>query len=1133
MNLLIVESPGKIKKIRSILPEGWNIAASVGHVRDLPQNEKGVSPPNFVPHYVLTERGQRVINDLQKLVQEATQVYLATDPDREGEAIAWHLAESLKLNDPWRVTYTEITKTAIQKAISSPRHIDMNLVRAQEGRRVLDRLFGYNVSPALHTISGQNLTAGRVQSPALRLVVEREKAIRAFTSVTHYGVDLYFNGKKGAPGAFFASWNTRDFLKEGENHILDKGLAERVASLTKVTVASYHEGELKVSPPPPFITSTLQQAASNALKLNPQKTMEIAQRLYETGHITYMRTDSPNLAQEALDAIIKVAKDHKWPLPEKPRVFQGRADAQEAHEAIRPTHPEVEIAGETPEEKSLYRLIRIRALASQLQEAIYSTTRATFTAFLDEKTVSFDAKGRLLKSPGFRVLLPKDDTKDTKDDDKEPEMNNPIPHLTVGEIWEPQEADLKTKKTLPPVRYTQASLIRDLEKRGIGRPSTYASILENISNRNYISENSKRQLEATPIGEKLITYLSGSFGFLEYDFTRNLEISLDDIALGKKEYLPVVKNANSILEGEISSFLTGKGAHPCPVCSSPLRHLKKDSLPGEKGYNYWKCTNDSCGSIFDNLADAPILSSRRQSFLTDFLCPICQNPLRHFIREESPNQKAYNFWRCTKDECMTSFENDGNTPNLNNPIPSGESSSLSCPACNAPLKHFIRDANEFNKGYNFWKCSNEKCSSFFADNNGAPDPESRNQSFITDEQCPFCSNVLKHNIKAPNAQGSGGYNYWICSDSNCRKKFTDVNGSPDFDTPYVNENDPKCPNCQEPLRHLFKDPSPEDKGYNYWKCYNTKCGRSFEDSHGKPDFNNYRQSIVTDFTCPTCGHNLRHLMRPDKPDLKGYNYWKCVDNSCGTTLEDLNGEPNFDTVRNVASDYTCTLCGTYLIHITSNPGSPKPYNYWKCKGDDCGAFYDDSEDKPDFDSLRTSKLTKIICPKCSGLLKHNVRDGSANLNAYNYWACTNQDCKARYKDNLGTPGDEIKTMVVYSNYLCPDCGLPMIHRVKEEDSNVRGYNFWGCSGFPTCKTTCRDDNGKPGAKNPPRDQPSGFKCPRCDSDLIRRVGVSARTGNNYDFFTCANKECRFVCNTSNDRPDIPENVLKKLAEKQK
>lgn len=567
MKLLIVESPGKVKKVQSILGSDWKVAASVGHVRDLPPKELGVSLPDFKPDYIPTDRGKDVLKRLAALVKAAEAVYLATDPDREGEAIAWHLADALKLKKPLRVTFDSITKSAIEPAIKKPRSLDMALVSAQEARRVLDRLCGYLVSGPLSKAASERLSAGRVQSPALRLVVERERGIRDFTSVTHYGVELLF-------GDWKAAWITKPWLTNSAEYLTDKALAEKAAGLRLVTVASCQESENRSAPPPPFTTSTLQQAASNALKFSPKDTMALAQGLYEAGAITYMRTDSPNLSDEAVKEIEAYAKAKKLPLADKPRVWKSKDGAQEAHEAIRPTHIEVEDAGETEAEKALYRLIRLRALASQLADAVFAVRTVRLSAPFDNqgdgKVAEFEAKGRTLMKPGWKVVLFDDDTEDEHDADPA----NPVPLLNVGESITASDGKLQIKKTKPPTRFSEASLVKELENRGIGRPATFAAIVETILRREYVRIE-KRQLLPTPLGEKAVALLAGAFSFSDYDFTKDMENGLDAIAGGKARYKEVLTKAHERLQGELSTFikafgLTAQSDRPAPEKTSFL-----------------------------------------------------------------------------------------------------------------------------------------------------------------------------------------------------------------------------------------------------------------------------------------------------------------------------------------------------------------------------------------------------------------------------------------------------------------------------------------------------------------------------------------------------------------------------------
>lgn len=585
--LLILESPGKVKKVQEILGPGWKVAASVGHVRDLPAKEMGVAAPDFKPQYVPTERGKDVLGRLANLVKNAEAVYLATDPDREGEAIAWHLQDALKLKDAKRVTYSEITEKAIKTALDAPRSIDMALVAAQEGRRVLDRFCGYMVSGPLSNAAGEKLSAGRVQSPAVRLVVEREREIQNFRSTTHYGAELTFENVDNITDGWKAVWQVKPWLEDDQEYLLDKALAEKAAALRSLEVTDCTESESRSAPPAPFTTSSLQQAASNALKFTPKQTMQLAQKLYEGGHITYMRTDSPNLSEDAVEAIRAFCESQGWPLVEKTRSWKSKEGAQEAHEAIRPTHIEAEKVGETADEKALYRLIRLRSLASQLEDAVYAMRVLQLTADLDGKQAVFEAKGKTLLSQGWKILTTGDAATEDPDDSAEPE--NPVPVMKPGTRPTALAGTVLTKKTKPAPRFTEASLVRELEKRGIGRPSTYAAILDTIMSRGYV-KTEKRFLVPTPLGVMVVDGLQGNFAFIEYEFTRTMEQALDDIAAGKADYRAVVSEAHARLEQELADFAKATGK-VCEKCGKPMVHrVKKPGKDGKGGYDFWGCS---------------------------------------------------------------------------------------------------------------------------------------------------------------------------------------------------------------------------------------------------------------------------------------------------------------------------------------------------------------------------------------------------------------------------------------------------------------------------------------------------------------------------------------------------------------
>lgn len=657
MKLMIIESPGKTSKLSAILGPSWKIAASVGHIRDLPQKEMGVAGPDYRPDYVLTERGRDVVKRLKAMVKNANEVYLATDPDREGESISWHLKEALGLKSHYRVSFNEITKGAVEAALRSPRQIDNKLVAAQEARRVLDRLVGYTVSPALTRQSGQNLTAGRVQSPAVRLVVEREREINAFRVTEHFGVALLF----GDANPWRAEWLTKpNFVSEDSPYFTDRTFAEAVAQVTSVIVQGFEESESKRSPPPPFTTSTLQQAASVSLGLNPKATMATAQKLYEQGHITYHRTDNPNISEESMPEISRTAAALGLEMAPSIRKFKAPEGAQVGHPAVTPTHWDAESAGETEEQKALYRLIRLRAIASQLADAKYAVRVALLqgTEATSGKIVEFEARGRTLIYAGWLGLVERDQT--VSSDEEKGEVPNPIPLLEAGQEISVDYGKLLEKKTKPPPRYTEASLVKKLESAGIGRPATYASIMDNISARGYV-QVAKKFLIPTVTGETIVDALVGKFAFIELPFTKAVEAELDQIAAGSTRYQTVVSAMHGRLEKEmdalqVSPSNVGTPQHPCPECSSPMRRIK-----GKSGF-FWGCSrHPECKTTLPDSNGKPGL--RQAATLSEHACPTCGKPLVHRKKE---GKGGYDFWGCSgfKDGCKQSFPNAAGKPDL-------------------------------------------------------------------------------------------------------------------------------------------------------------------------------------------------------------------------------------------------------------------------------------------------------------------------------------------------------------------------------------------------------------------------------------------------------------------------------------
>lgn len=552
--LVIVESPAKAKTIGKYLGSDYVVKASMGHLRDLPRKTMGVDlEHDFEPEYGPIEGKDKIISELRKAAKEADFVYLATDPDREGEAISWHLKSLLNLKDGEykRVTFNEITKKGVHYGIEHPRDIDVDLVDAQQARRILDRIVGYRLSPFLWRKVKRGLSAGRVQSVATRLVVDREQEIRAFQPEEYWSIEAVLRTQAG--GTF-----TARYYGEPEGKVELKNEEQTRKIVDEVTgkpflVSTIKKGKKKKSAAPPFTTSTLQQEASRKLNMVPRRTMSVAQELYEgvelggeyglTGLITYMRTDSLRLSDEATAAAAAYIQKRYGEqfYPGKPRVFKTKGAAQDAHEAIRPSNVEIEPDAVrdqlTPDQYKLYKLIWSRFVACQMADAILDTISADITS----EGHIFRASGHTVAFPGFTAVY-EESTDDDKQGEKgeKSESGKPLPAFDEGDSLTADKIDPAQHFTQPPARYTEASLIRAMEEKGIGRPSTYAPTIATIIDRDYVSKED-RSLRPTPLGEGVTGLLVDKFkSVADYEFTANMENQLDEVEAGKVAYVQLL-----------------------------------------------------------------------------------------------------------------------------------------------------------------------------------------------------------------------------------------------------------------------------------------------------------------------------------------------------------------------------------------------------------------------------------------------------------------------------------------------------------------------------------------------------------------------------------------------------------------
>jgi DNA topoisomerase-1 len=561
-NLVIVESPSKAKTIGKYLGDDYVVKASMGHLRDLPKSTMGVDlEHDFTPHYIPVRGKEALIKELKTDAEKAKTVYLATDPDREGEAISWHLKELLNLPDgkAQRVTFNEITQKVVKESIRHPRDIDYDLVDAQQARRILDRIVGYELSPLLWKKIRRGLSAGRVQSVATRLVVDRENEIRAFQPKEYWTLDVTLN-RMGKPGSFVARYWGEEKKRELENEVETLAVIGDIDG-KEFDVTNVKKAEKKRYSAPPFTTSTLQQEASRKLGFTPKKTMMIAQQLYEgvdvagegtTGLITYMRTDSLRLSDEAMDAaagFIRSRYGSEYYYGQH-HVFKTKAGAQDAHEAIRPSHVELEPervrTSLTPDQYKLYKLIWSRFLATQMACAVYDTVS------IDAMCAGhvFRASHQSLRFAGFIAVY-----EEGRDDEQEA-VGSPLPDLAVGEKTLLSNIQKEQHFTQPPARYTEATLVKAMEEKGVGRPSTYAATVSTIEDREYVVKQDKR-LAPTPLGEIVTGLMVERFtDIIDVEFTANMESRLDDVEAGKQNWKDLLADFYRDFSKELSDAET-------------------------------------------------------------------------------------------------------------------------------------------------------------------------------------------------------------------------------------------------------------------------------------------------------------------------------------------------------------------------------------------------------------------------------------------------------------------------------------------------------------------------------------------------------------------------------------------------
>lgn len=715
---MIVESEHKASTIQSYLGNGWLVMPSYGHICDLPESgECGIEPPTFRPQYVITDKGQSFLRRLQKRTQDLAPevIYLATDPDREGEAIAWHIQQAISkfasgVPTP-RITFNEITRSAIFQALENPRTIDIAMVASQEARRSLDRWIGWHGSDALRkTIGVAGVSVGRVIIPATRMLVERNTEINNHVQETFYNARIDFATKDtdGRPATWFAIWDFKRHQNSQTEHFKNKTTTQVAASCRQFTVLDVKIQRQRKAPPPPFTTSDLQAAASVTLKIEPEHAMQLAQTLYDSGCITYHRTDNPNISLEAYNAIAQIVaeagKDNGGlTIHSEHRTFKTKDDTQAAHEAIRPCHfniydltsPEaanlIQLAPDsiTEELNNLYKLIWRRAVASQLSDATYLFHHVELQAIdftIEGRAGIFNASGSTLINKGWMTVSKGDYTEEPDSDANRCQASNPIPQLVIGEQLNAINGFVLEGKTRPPSWYTKASLIKQLEREGIGRPSTYAPVISKLFERKYATHikgnSNERRIDATKLAINVVDLLAGRISFADIPYTREMEGQLDQIAKGELKFLAVMNDFHETLSCELENLIEKTPKRTCPECEK-IGEQSQLILYTKAKRKYFACSRDSSKGDrhFYNCDDQgePIVQTPSDRYA----CPNCNQ--KQLVRgQQRQSRGGQYYWYCLscKSYHNDSTENDpSGAPVIRQPAEAQTASEHPCPHC--------------------------------------------------------------------------------------------------------------------------------------------------------------------------------------------------------------------------------------------------------------------------------------------------------------------------------------------------------------------------------------------------------------------------------------------------------------------
>ncbi|HHB1593158.1 TPA: type I DNA topoisomerase [Vibrio campbellii] len=1042
MDLVIVESPAKAKTINKYLGDNYQVLSSVGHIRDLAPNGLSLDA-NLHPIYEVMEDKKKVVANIRKALARANQVYLMTDADREGEAISWHLREELGLKPGQykRCVFTEITQSAIQKAIQNCRDIDMSMVEAQEARRVLDRIIGYTVSPIMSGLY-QAPSTGRVQTVATMLVVDRQIEINKFQRKPYYDINLIFNNKG-------ANWSAKleldNLIRSGKfdkeiiqlndstkyrlvNPSFAYAIEKVMFNTQKVVVSSVSKTPRTRNPPPPFTTSSLLQTASAKLGWGSDKIMQVAQKLYESGIITYMRTDCPNLADENIELvraeILALQKNNpdslkKSLLPSTPNRFAASENAQEGHEAIRPTKMNFTASRIKDDDgAALYDLIWRRTMACQMAPMEYDLNEIELRSLkaIKGEHLYFKASGKSVTFDGFMLVY--DDSEDSEDKAALPvvEKNSEI---VINRV----END--NKFTRPPPHYTEPTLIKELEKREIARPSTYASTVSTIIKRGYVVRD-KKNLEATRTAMKYIENIRNDFTFVDYSYTASSEHKLDKIHQGQLSFDQFINAENSTLNEDIDRFSQNHSQKmsTCRNCGNNTLIRRKGQ---DKSTHYHSCFK--CMATYPDLNGKPHYDYEPPK-LTEHKCPRCKvNNLKLYSKKPDKEQRWFG---CSDSNCKTLIPSTSDTWNSNQPVPDIElwqsKHQYQCPKCHKQGKNnfLVLAARNPDKDYRNYFCElKEKCFTFVrctedSWNTDNPKPDYKHYDLNHTHQCPACK---RSHLKLNKAKTKWycGLGKDKCSTFINNLQDENLENKPDIEG-FLRELSERitCPKCQKGYLVYGKE-------YGNYFC-SAKCGVSVfacDTQPPTPDLDEYKQrqpccvsgckgQIVRTrdrkkYRCNSKNCDAMYDKASDgTPDIEGFKANKLCPNcnkgvlihskqnhnffcstKCGAFINESSSNPELPDIAEFKSRPRCVVdgCNGHLV-LTRNG------DQFRCSERGCGTFLPivPGGSTPDYAKFESDKAALRACPECE-CVSLKISKGSPDKKPQYF--CTSNICQSK------------------------------------------------------------------------------------------------------------------------------------------